>query len=57
MAKKKDNCEECGGEFGEDDICKDCGCVKEDDSVKKEATTEEDDSEDESSEDKEEEEF
>jgi hypothetical protein len=55
---KKNNCEECGGELGEDGICQDCGWVKEDDSDKKEALTEEDDSEDESSEDEEgEEEF
>lgn len=29
MAKKEDNCEECGGKLGEDGICQDCGWVKE----------------------------
>jgi hypothetical protein len=54
MAKKKDNCEECGGELGEDGVCQDCGCVKgETDAVPKEETAESEDTE----EDEEEEEY
>jgi hypothetical protein len=55
MVKKKDICEECGGEFGEDGICQDCGCVKEeaDATEIKGETAESDSTDDESDEDEE----
>lgn len=58
MAKKKDNCEECGGELGEDGICQDCGWVKEeaDATETKDETAESDDTDDEEDEDEEKEE-
>ena len=54
MAKKKDNCEECGGELGEDGVCQDCGWVKEGDAVEKEAGIEEEEVEEESEDEEEE---
>jgi len=48
MVKKKDNCEECGGELGEDGICQDCGWVKEEaDAEPKEETVESEDTDEE----------
>jgi hypothetical protein len=52
MAKKKDICEECQGELGEDGVCQDCGWIKTDDSVDKEVV--EDEESDEESEEEEE---
>ena len=57
MAKKRDNCEECGGELGEDGVCQDCGWVKEEaDAEPKGETAESEDTEEEWDEDEEKEE-
>jgi TATA-binding protein-associated factor Taf7 len=46
MAKKKNLCEECNGELGEDGVCQECGWTKEDVAVEKEVKEEDTDEDD-----------
>jgi len=40
MAKKRDICEECGGEMGEDGVCTECGWSREGESSEEETEEE-----------------
>jgi hypothetical protein len=40
MAKKKDVCEDCGAELGEDGVCIECGWSKEGENVEEETSEE-----------------